>query len=119
MLKINGTELPRPTNYEVGLADLDSDEATRNELGILSRNRIRQGVTKISTTFQVRGSQTASILALVEPAKVSVTYFDPRASVERTINAYVGDRSCNLMVYLPEMDIDEMLWEISFNLTEY
>ena len=119
MLSINGTALPLPTKYDVGISDLDSSDTSRNEKGVLTRNRVRQGVTKISVGFTVRGSQTASILKLVEPAKVAVTYFDPRTSVTRTIQAYVGDRSCTLKVYLPEMAIEDMWWEISFSLVEY
>ena len=119
MLAIDGTELPLPTKYDVGISDLDSSDTFRNENGVLTRNRVRQGVTKISVGFTVRGSQTASILKLLEPAEVSVTYFDPRTSVTRTIQAYVGDRSCTLKLYLPEMTIENMLWDISFSLVEY
>lgn len=59
------------------------------------------------------------MLALVEPAKVKVDYFDPRFFTTRSINAYVGDRSCNVMRYDATQPIDRILWEVSFNLVEY
>ena len=119
MISINGTKLPYPTKYQVGLSDLDSSDTSRTESGKLVRNRVRQGVTKIELSFIVEGSKVAPMLALVEPAKVKVDYFDPRSSKSRSINAYVGDRSCNVMRYDAAQSVDRILWEVSFNLIEY
>lgn len=119
MIEIGKTKLPYPTKYLVSMSDLDSSDTTRNEEGVLVRNRLRQGVTKIELAFTIKGQEAARILDLVKPDMVSVKYFDPRQSTTRTINAYVGDRSCNLVVYHEGMTIEEMVWEVSFNLIEY
>lgn len=119
MIAVNGTKLPKPTKYLVTMFDLDSSDSTRNEAGVLIRNRIRQGVTKIELSFVLRGSDVSWVLELVKPDKVSVEYFDPRSFVPRTINAYVGDRSSNMRVYTPDMAVEDILWEVSFNLVEY
>lgn len=119
MISINGTKLPKPTKYQVGLSDLDSSDTTRTESGKLVRNRVRQGVTKIELSFILKGSEVAPVLQLVEPSKVSVEYFDPRVFVTRNIDAYVGDRSCNVLKYDPTKSVEQILWEVSFNLIEY
>lgn len=119
MISIQGTPLPNPTKYQVGLSDLDSSDTTRNEAGELVRNRVRQGVTKIELGFIVTGQVAARLLDLVKPSQVVVTYFDPRELAQRTINAYVGDRSCVMKVYDGTVDISEIVWEVSFNLIEY
>lgn len=119
MVSINGTALPKPTKYEVTMSDLDSSDSTRNEEGVLTRNRIRQGVTKVNLGFLVRGADAAAMMALIEPAQVTATVVDPRSSTKRSIQAYVSDRSCIMKVYLPDMSPEEILWEVSFNLIEY
>lgn len=119
MITIDGTMLPRPTKYLVGMSDLDGSDTSRNEAGVLIRNRVRQGVTKIELAFTVRGKTAAELLSLIEPAKVQVEYFDPRTFEPRKIDAYVGDRSSNMLTYTPNMGIEDIWWEISFNLVEY
>ena len=119
MIAINGKRLPNPTKYRVGMSDLDSADTTRNEAGVLIRNRVRQGVTKIELGFTLRGQDASWVLDLVTPAQVSVEYYDPRIFQPRTINAYVGDRTCNMQVYTPNMNVEDIWWEVTFNLIEY
>ena len=119
MISIGGAKLPNPTKYVVGMSDLDSSDTTRNEAGVLVRNRVRQGVTKIELAFTLKGSDVSRVMSLVEPAKVRVKYFDPRTTQYREIDAYVGDRSNNMINYLPGMSISDIWWEVSFNLIEF
>jgi hypothetical protein len=101
------------------MSDLDSAESVRNEAGVLTRNRIRQGVTKVELAFIVDSARAAVVLALIEPVQVTVECYDPRSLEPHIFKAYVSDRSCVLKVYNPEQPRSEMLWEISFNLVEY
>ena len=119
MISIDGTMLPNPTKYQVGMSDLDSSDTTRNEAGVLVRNRVRQGVTKIELSFTLQGRLAAEVLNLVTPDKVHVEYYDPRVFAPREIDAYVGDRSSNMEVFTPGMNIEDIWWNISFNLIEY
>ena len=119
MISIDGTKLPNPTKYAVGMSDLDSSDTTRNEAGVLVRNRVRQGVTKIELAFTLKGTEASEVMGLIEPAKVHVKYFDPRTAQYREIDAYAGDRSNNMLRYLPGMTISDILWEVSFNLVEF
>lgn len=119
MIYIDGTLLPYPTKYNVNVSDLDSSDTTRNEAGVLVRNRVRAGITKIELAFTVRGDVASTILKLIEPAQFHVKYYDPRASVYREITAYVGDRSTTMRVYTPGMEISDIWWDVAFNLIEY
>lgn len=119
MISIDGTTLPNPTKYLVSMSDLDRSSTTRSEAGVLVRNRVRQGVTKIELTFTLKGKDVSWVLNLIEPAKVHVKYFDPRTFESREIDAYVGDRSNNMLAYTPDMSIEDIWWEVSFNLVEY
>ena len=119
MIKINGKLLPNPTKYKASFSDLDSSDSTRNELGVLTRNRIRAGVVKLELGFTLKGSEVQAILDSVQPAKVSVEYTDTFQAAPKTIQAYVGDRSCELKKKTSEGHPEEDLWEVSFNLIEY
>lgn len=119
MISIEGIRLPYPTKYIVSMSDLDSSDTTRSEAGVLVRNRVRQGVTKIELAFTIRGSEAAQVLDLIVPEMVHVVYYDPRTAESREIDAYVGDRSSTMLQYTEGMSIDDILWEIAFNLIEY
>lgn len=119
MLIIDGVEMPKPTSYQVTISDLDSSDSVRNEAGVLLRNRIRQGVTKVAVGYIVPGDVAAKVLTATRPEKVSVTYFDPEAVSSSTMQAYVNDRTCTTKVYTPDMGISDIWWEIQFNLIEY
>lgn len=119
MIKINGKQLPNPTKYRVSIADLDSSDSARNEAGVLVRNRIRDGVTKIELGFTLRGSDVSRVLEAVQPAQVTVEYYDPRVFEYRTIQAYVGDRSNDIKMCLENTSVEDILWDVSFNLIEY
>lgn len=119
LISINNTALPAPTKYNVPTHDLDSSDTTRNEQGILIRNRVRQGVVKIELSWTATSSVIAQIAPLVEPEKVTAQYFNPQSNQFETANLYVGDRSCNLVMYTDGMDLADALWEYSFNLIEY
>lgn len=119
MVAIDGVMLPYPTKYLVSMSDLDSSDTTRNEAGVLVRNRVRQGVAKLELAFTLRGKDVSWVMSLIAPDKVQVEYFDPRMSEPRTMEAYVGDRSCNVVSYNTDMLTEEIWWEVSFNLIEY
>lgn len=119
LVYINNVGLPNPTKYSVPLSDLDSSDTSRNELGELVRNRVRQGIRKIELSWVLRGSQVPGLLKLIKPAKFRVRFLDPNTFTYQEANMYVGDRSCSMKLYTDDMDVDETLWDISFNLIEY
>lgn len=119
LISVSGTYLPAPTKYDVQYSDLDSSDTTRNELGELIRNRIRAGVVKILLEFTVDGARAASIMKLVEPDRVTVSYMDPYTMAKRSATMYVGDRACSMKRFLGEDSAQNVLWQVSFNLIEY
>ena len=62
ILTIGGVTLPAPNEYKVQLNDLDSSDTGRTEDGVMMRNRVREGIAKISAAGRrsppriVRGS---------------------------------------------------------------
>lgn len=119
MLYIDGVAMPCPTKYEPTFSDLDSDDTSRNENGILIRNRIRQGVLKIGVGYIVSGATVATILSAIKPAKVSVRYINPETYSYQTADMYVSDRSCAMRRCLPGDELSETYWEVSFDLVQY
>ena len=119
LLYVDGQYFPSPTKYNVLMSDLDSSDTARNEQGVLVRNRVRQGVTKIELAYIVSGKQAQTIMACIEPAQVAVRFYDPRQGIYREATMYVGDRTCSMKRFLPEDSIDSVLWEVAFNLVEY
>lgn len=119
LLYIDDQYFPSPTKYNVLMSDLDSSETTRNENGVLVRNRVRQGVSKVELSFTVKGWQAQIMMACIEPAQVTVKFYDPRANTYREATMYVGDRSCTMKRFLPGDAVSDILWEVSFNLVEY
>ncbi len=51
ILNIDGTALPAPSEYKVQLSDLDSSGTGRTEDGVMMRNRVREGIAKISASW--------------------------------------------------------------------
>lgn len=118
LLIIDGVEMPAPSELKVPESDLDSSDTTRNELGHLQRDRVRQGIRKIECSWKALISENASLLLkAVKPISVMVTYPDPEENLMVTKKMYVGDRSSELVLY--KQSTNEYRWNISFNLTEY
>jgi hypothetical protein len=115
ILNIGGVNMPDPSSLSVVDQDLDSDSTTRNEQGQLQRDRIRQGIRKISLKWPpLVQSDAAIILSAIQPASFSVTYLDPENATTQTRTMYVGDRT-NEMINTSA----GYRWNISFDLIEY
>lgn len=115
IITIDGVDLPAPSSMSIPMSDLDSPDTTRNELGILQRDRIRQGVHKVELAWNViTSSQVNTILSAIEPAKFSVTF--PTTFGTVTKDMYCGDRKLDVVLY---KNGDNPYWSLSFNLIEY
>lgn len=116
MITINGVDLPSPSTFKMPKSDLDSEDTGRNELGILQRDRIRQGVFKLELEWKgITSSQLHLIESAIEPASLRVTFPTPIGMQTKTM--YVGDRNIEMVKYSD--DFDKIRWDISFNLIEY
>lgn len=106
--------MPEPASLKVPISDMDSSSTTRNEQGVLQRDRVREGVRKIQLSWNLlTQADVQTILTAVKPASFQFAYPDPEKGTQ-TITAYAGDRS-------PEMvkTLQGYYWKLSFDVIEY
>lgn len=112
-LTINGVAVAAPVSIEVNLQDLDAETSGRNILGTMMRDRIAGGKRKINLKWgPLTDAQIAAILNAVSDVFFQVSYPDP-ISGQKTITAYVGDRTTALLNYTSGMWLG-----LGFNLIE-
>lgn len=116
MISIDGVDLPAPIVFELPRFDLDSSDTSRNELGVMQRDRVRQGIYKLVLGWaMITSSELQTIEMATKPASLQVTFPTPGGFV--TKNMYVGDRNTKINTY---HDVHDFIkWDISFNLIEY
>ncbi len=116
MITIDGVDLPSPSSFKLPRFDMDSGDTNRNELGVLQRDRIRQGVYKIELEFKgITSEQLQTIDTAIEPASLSVTFPSPMGMITKTM--YAGDRNVDMLKY--DSNYNKIRWNVSFNLVEY
>lgn len=116
IITIDGVGIPAPSSLDIDRMDLDSPDTTRNELGYMQRDRVRQGVYKISLGFNAKVSSDIRIIEnAIAKTSVNVTFPSPNGMITKKM--YVGDRSLNVVLY--NNANDKVRWDMSFNLIEY
>jgi hypothetical protein len=118
ILTVGVTALPNPAEYEVTYADLDSENTTRSETGVLTRDRIRADVPTISNVWRVSKTDLKIITDAIAAASFSCTFFDPTSSSNPTATFYAGNRKGKLLK-LVEGDEANSRWELSCDFIEY
>lgn len=97
MIKINGTTIPSPTNYGVGIMDINKME--RNANGNMIGERINTK-RKIELAWEkIEASDLSIVLNLVSPLFFSVEYIDPQEQAIKTGTFYAGDRTSSGMIF--------------------
>lgn len=105
---------PTPTEYSLDIQDIDSADTGRGETGYMTRERVREGIYKLSLAFtNITSEDVLSIKQALSPEKVSVTLFDGE---EVTVSMYAGNRALKLKSVDDEANC---FWDMSFSLTEY
>lgn len=113
ILKIDGTALPAPHEYQVTLSDLDSEGTGRTEDGVLVRERVRGGVAKISLQWSALSTpDCARVLNATAPDSFQVGYFFGQM---RTAKMYAGDRTAELKAAREGQGV----WAVEMNLIEF
>lgn len=116
MIRINGVDLPPPSVYRLPQYDLDSEDSGRNELGVLQRDRLRQGIFRVELEWWgINNSQLQLILSAIKPSKLTVRILSHAGY--QTKQMYAGDRNIEMVRYMGKTS--KMAWNISFNLVEY
>lgn len=88
--------LPDPSEMSWSISDLDSDSSGRNQNGDLFRDR--QAVKrKLTCSWPPCTTDVLSVLLnATEDEFFELTYPDPKEGKNRTMTAYVGDRTAPL-----------------------
>lgn len=114
LVKLGAHVPPAPTKYSLEIQDIDSSDSGRGETGHMSRERVREGIYKLSLGFtNLTSDEVLAIKEAIAPEEITVELFDGT-----TVSAqmYSGNRSLDLK------SIDDnanCFWDMSFSLTEF
>jgi hypothetical protein len=113
MIKINGVEIPTPSDYQVDIMDLS--KAERNARGTMIIERITTK-RKLELTWKYLSKEDLSnLLSKLTSVFFTVTYIDPQTGGTISGTFYVGDRSAGAMDYIK----GNIRWkDIKFSLIE-
>lgn len=98
MIKIDGREIPTPSDYSVGIMDIS--KAERNARGdmiierITTKRKIELGWKHLSK------SDLQTVMNAVSPVFFSVSYIDPQSNSKKSGTFYAGDRNVGALDYL-------------------
>lgn len=113
MIKINGVELPTPSDYTVGIMDLS--KAERNARGTMIIERITTK-RKIELSWNYLNKEDLSkVFNLVSPIFFNVEYIDPQENKLKTGTFYAGDRNAGALNFV---NGNIRYKDIKFNLVE-
>ena len=105
---------PTPTSYSLDIQDIDSKDTGRGETGYMVRERVREGIYKLSLTFtNITSDDVLNIKEAISPELIKVTLFDGDSVI---VDMYSGNRSLKLKSVDDE---GNCYWDMSFSLTEY
>jgi hypothetical protein len=114
LLKINGADMPSPSEMSVGIQDIHKDPQ-RNANGRIIMERIATKA-KIELSWNyLTPSQLSQLLTAVSALFFEVTYTNPVTNTERTATFYKGDVTAPIMDYIN----GNLRWkDIKFNVIE-
>lgn len=93
MIKINGVDMPTPTELTWSKSDIDSSKSGRAADGKMHRDRIGSKV-KLNLKWNfLSDADMSKLLKAVLPTFFNCTYPDAETGVSETKTFYVGDRS--------------------------
>ena len=114
LVTLNGYTPPAPTEYSLDIQDIDSSDTGRGETGYMVRERVREGIYKLSLAFtNITSNQVLSIKEAISPESFPVTLFDGE---DVTVTMYAGNRA---LVLKSIDDESNCFWDMSFSLTQY
>lgn len=114
-LKFNGTALPLPDSYDMGLTDVEADSGGETEAGTVQRDVVRAGVVNISVSFSVSPSWLKRLTAYSKLPKLTVQYFDTEELALKETEMYITSFKAELY----KDTSYKGLWTVSFMLNEF
>lgn len=97
LITINGTPLPTPSDFDIGIMDISKAERNANGKMIIERIATKR---KIQLKYKFLDRATMStLLKAVSDTYFDVTYPDPQTNANRTGSFYCGDRNVGILDY--------------------
>ena len=120
ILSVGGVSLPKIREYHFTLEDIDGDNSTRTESGIMHREIIRENVYHASVVHICTESEMETICdALKSDAIVEITALCPgKGSPTDTFDAYVSKLEAQLVLHENQAGNTESWWQVSYQLVE-
>ena len=120
LMEIDGAALPAPLagGYTVTRSDLDGN-TTRSETGIMFRDRVRAGVYKIESEWEMSMTQLAEMVELISPASFNLKFFDITTCQFVTRKMYVSDRTATVIDYIDENNTNIATCSLACSFVEF
>ena len=121
-LKLDGVQMPTPSEYTYTEADFDSSDSARSETGVLVRKRIRRGVHTIKCKWNAITTEQLKILQkAVIPETLRVEVFSPTSERGDHLVEYKGyaQATRSSAIVLPRNDPMKTLWSFECSFIEY
>jgi hypothetical protein len=113
LINVGGTDLPAPSDFNVGIQDISKADRNANGDMIIERIATKRKL-ELSWSYLTK-SQLSTVLSAVSPVLFTVIYPDPQTGATRTGTFYSGDRNCGMLRFIngvPEYK------DVKFNLIE-
>lgn len=120
--KIDGVEVPAPSDFTPLYEDYDSESSGRSETWIMTRDIVRRNVRQMSYTWRVKTPELRKLIAMIEPASVELEFFDVSGTVANSysrMTCYATPKREPKLLYWNRHDPEESWWEITVQFTEY
>ncbi len=122
IISVSGTNLPHVREYTFTLEDIDGDNSTRTEAGIMHREIIRKNVYHGSFLHICTETEMMNICdALMggEEATIEANVLCPgKGTPSADITAYVSKLETKLILYQGQSGNEESWWQVSYQLIE-
>ena len=122
IVKIDGVEMPAPSDFSPTSDDYDSKSAGRSENMFMTRDIIRSNVRTASFTWKLQTPDMRKVWNAVLSPKIKVTFFDlaqPADTQYSTMDCYADpSRKPKLLKWDPD-DPEKSWWEFTTTFTEY
>jgi len=97
LIKINGVEIPTPSEYSTGIQDISNAERNANGTMIIERIATKR---KIEMSWGVlTREETNVLLNAVSPVFFNVEYIDPQEGTLKTGTFYCGNRGGPMLTF--------------------
>lgn len=119
IISVDGTNLPHVREYTFTLEDIDGDNSTRTEAGIMHREIIRKNVYHGSFVHICTETEMTDICEALMggDSTIEVTVLCP-GKAENTFEAYVSKLETKLILYEGQAGTVESWWQVSYQLIE-